>query len=169
MKKRKDDGQPRWQCVGTIGDVNPIEHDGGWVLVDTTGQYAPELEYLDRENPFEDDPKKVVHLIHRIVLEPCTWINGILSDNKFHPECVAFFADDGLVGLANTFGLTPDEMAAMFCSTDVCERAQAWFEAASIHGWVNFGDEPISWFKPWQLRKRYKRAVFQVRPVTPAK
>ena len=38
--------QPKWKRVGTIGDINFVEYDGGIVFVDETGVYCPELEYV---------------------------------------------------------------------------------------------------------------------------
>lgn len=39
--------QPEWKYVGHIGDVDPIAHGGGFVYIDTTGVYAPQLVYFE--------------------------------------------------------------------------------------------------------------------------
>lgn len=39
--------QPEWKNVGHIGDVDPIAHGGGFVYVDTTGVYPPELTWFE--------------------------------------------------------------------------------------------------------------------------
>jgi hypothetical protein len=39
--------QPKWKCVGHVGDVDPIAYGGGFVYEDTTGVYGPEIEWFD--------------------------------------------------------------------------------------------------------------------------
>ena len=43
--------QPSWKCIGHIGDVDPIAYGGGFVYIDETGIYPPELTYFE---PAED-------------------------------------------------------------------------------------------------------------------
>ncbi len=38
--------QPAWECIAQLGDKNPIDHGGYWILRDTTGVYAEEAELL---------------------------------------------------------------------------------------------------------------------------
>lgn len=46
--------QPDWKLVGAVGDVNPIDHGGGFIYEDTTGVYAAELEYIEPDEQYED-------------------------------------------------------------------------------------------------------------------
>ena len=42
--------QPNWKKIGGIGDVNPIDYDGGYIYEDETGVYSPELEYIQAQD-----------------------------------------------------------------------------------------------------------------------
>jgi hypothetical protein len=59
--------QPKWKCIGHVGDVDPVEHGGGIVYTDETGVYPPEavffLEFGDNQVQearviLEKDPTK---------------------------------------------------------------------------------------------------------------
>lgn len=39
--------QPKWKCVGHVGDVDPIAYGGGFVYEDETGVYCPEMTYFE--------------------------------------------------------------------------------------------------------------------------
>jgi hypothetical protein len=82
--------QPVWRMMGHIGDVNPLDYGGGFVYVDDTGVYGPELELIV---PCDEEQSDSPVTVYRILLEKCTYIDGVLSDNKFHPEHKAWFAD----------------------------------------------------------------------------
>jgi hypothetical protein len=109
--------QPKWKCVGNLGDVDPITHGGILVYIDETGVYPPEVEVIepyknenhdsdyDQDYQDEDDPdpefaydeelsEELHWTIHRVILERCTWDaeTGVLSDNKYHPQHAAWFA-----------------------------------------------------------------------------
>ena len=67
--------QPVWKKVGTVGDINPLDYDGGFVYVDTTGVYPPEMEYIEVQSMCdgrEDGPWKV----YRVVLDPPRFGSG---------------------------------------------------------------------------------------------
>jgi hypothetical protein len=81
--------QPRWKFVANLGDVNPLDYGGLFVYVDETGIYPPEME---RVEPDSEDDENCTYTVHRVSLDRCTHINGILSNNKFHPDKSAWFA-----------------------------------------------------------------------------
>ena len=132
--------QPDWELVAQLGDTHPIEHGGLFVFVDKTGVYAPEAEHWQ-------EPEDHVELedgtweVHRFILENCTYIDGILSDNKYHPQHPAWFAKD-LPTLASGMGLTVDEFAAWFTSNNPVERAWAWLEVGQYWGYDNLDNYP---------------------------
>ena len=95
--------QPVWKLLANIGDVHPIEYGGYFVFVDETGVYPPEAELLI--SPDSDDAPEG-WVAYRFILDPCTYVDGILSDNHFHPELPAWFADAGVGEVANFAGLT---------------------------------------------------------------
>jgi hypothetical protein len=143
--------QPHWKTVCTVGDVNPVDYSGGIVQVDETGVYAPECTWIEAGES-EDDPVRV----YRFILEPCTFINGILSDNRFHPDKPAWFAKPEserkpgvnsttwLKGLADQFNESVEEFAQHFLSDDIQERAGAWMEVGHYHGFDNLDSYPLT-------------------------
>ena len=65
--------QPAWECIAQLGDKNPIDHGGYWILRDTTGVYAEEAELL--LVPDDDDRE---YTIYRFTLDRCTFVNGVV-------------------------------------------------------------------------------------------
>jgi len=142
--------QPKWKCVANLGDVNPIEHGGLFVFIDETGVYPPEAEKLIP--PCEDGPQEWV--AYRFILENCTHINGVLSDNQFHPDHPAWFAGSEqqreerpqdstyLQNICNCMDVEAKELIGWFCSDDPCERARAWECVGDYHGYENLDSEP---------------------------
>jgi hypothetical protein len=63
--------QPKWKIVGHVGDVDPISYGGGFVFVDETGIYSPELAWFepatDEEWHEKDGESKLEY--SRILLE----------------------------------------------------------------------------------------------------
>jgi hypothetical protein len=121
--------QPKWRKIGVVGDVNPLDYSGGFVFVDDTGVYPPEVEYYDRDNDTDNSPIRV----YRFAAELCTYVGGILSDNKYHPDHAVWFARD----LPD--GLTP----ADFTSPDTMTRAAAWLEVGLYYGLDNLDSYPL--------------------------
>lgn len=160
--------QPIWKFVANLGDVHPIDHGGYHVFVDETGVYPPEAEYLvspDSDNqPESEGPWR----IYRFILEPCTYINGILSDNKFHPDKPAWFAGPGsrraerpqdtcyLKDLAESWCKEVEQLASMFTSTDPCENAEAWRMVGEYHGFENLDSYPLIIKSRSEVEARYK-------------
>lgn len=147
--------QPVWQLIANLGDATPILYGGFFVYVDTTGVYSPEcvlLTPLDKNDCTNGDP--VQWEARRFTCESCTFINGVLSDNPFHPDKPAWFAtpynpdrpQDGSKGklesIAETFGTTPDELIALFVSSDATDRAQAWRMVGEYFGFDNLDSYP---------------------------
>lgn len=139
--------QPEWVFLTNLGDADLIEHGGLFVYTDKTGVYPPEMERLER------DGKKFE--VHRVVLEPCTFEDGILSDNPFHKDYPAWFADS-LESVAASMDYDIDELRADFCSDDAKKRAFAWRAVLDHHGWAN-GDEYPLRLKKSEVEARYKQ------------
>lgn len=129
--------QPKWKEVAQLGDVNWIEEGGLFVYQDETGVYPPEIEKLRVETTAGRDH----WASHRCILEPCTFADGILSDNKFHPRTAAWFADK-LEGVASYIGQPLDELVLWFLSTNLTERARAWEAVGDYFGWENLDSQP---------------------------
>ena len=136
--------QPSFWCIDNIGDVNPFEHGGGFVLVDRTGVYCPELLMLEAPSGADE----TLHELSTILLEPLTRIkheDGTygLSDNKFHPDHAAWFG--GLMqlqGLSESCGRSYLNLLNGFLSGCPIERAFAYRDATHYWGFVNFDSSP---------------------------
>jgi len=149
--------QPNWKCIAQLGDENPVDYGGLWVFIDTTGVYAPEVEKLFA--PDDDDGSWTVY---RFILEPCSWINGVLSDNKFHPDKPAWFADPGeLETLAAFAGFALESLIAMFTTGSIEERALAWDLVGQYHGHINLDQYPLQLSRK-EAEARYAEPRFTV-------
>lgn len=136
--------QPKWKLVAQMGDVNPMDYGGFFVYVDETGVYAPEAESLELNEGGK-------YTAHRFTLEPCTYIDGVLSDNPYHPKSAAWFADD-IEKIQACTGI--DGLVALFCSQDPIERATAWRAVAEYSGLENLDSYPLTLTKK-ECKKRY--------------
>lgn len=157
--------QPIWKCIANLGDTNPIEYGGYFVFEDQTGVYPPEAEVLiepsdDDIRRHEDNPQYIAGqlewTVYRFILEPCTYQNGILSDNEFHPDKSAWFAkteeerkerpqdNTYLKNISNQFDESVEEFAKKFTSEDVLDRAWAWKEVGIYHGFDELDHYPLT-------------------------
>lgn len=139
--------QPKWKFVVNLGDANPLEHDGFFLYTDETGAYPPELEYLQRQCDGSWQ-------IYRIVLERCTYQNGILSDNKYHPEFAAWFAEY-IPEIASSASVSEIELISNFCSNNPILLAQAYLDTTGYFGWYEFDQYPSQVKDEQELRQRY--------------
>lgn len=133
--------QPTWKCIANLGDVDYLEYGGYFVFEDTTGVYPPEAELL--QEPCEDETR---YTVHRFVLEPCTFVDGVLSDNA-SPTHSAWFADS-LQSIADFVGMTYLELVIALCDTStregaIKERAHAWRAIGDYHGFDNLDSYPL--------------------------
>ncbi len=142
--------QPSWKIVSNMGDRNPIDHGGYFVYVDETGTYDPEAELLVTYGENVGNQWTVF----RFSLERCTCLNGILSDNKYHPDYPAWFAKD-LTSVAETHGQALDELVLMLCSEDPKERARAYESIGNYHGFENFDSYPLTFTDRAEVEARY--------------
>lgn len=134
--------QPIWKYIANLGDGTPLTYGGLFVYTDETGVYAPEMVRVEPPSDEMDlDSPKARWELRRAILEPCTYINGILSDNPFHPAHPVWFADD-IESLASFIGMESEELIALFLSSDPCERAHAWRAVGDYFGWDNLDSYP---------------------------
>lgn len=145
--------QPKWKCVAQLGDANPLDYGGYWVFVDTTGVYDAEGEWVE----VDEETNRLT--IHRFSLDKCTYIDGVLSDNQYHPEHPAWFADD-LESCASSCGTPVDELRTMLCSDDPIQRALAYRDIGGHWGFRNLDDCPLEMGRT-EGRRRYKKAKYR--------
>jgi hypothetical protein len=144
--------QPKWQLIANLGDVSPFDYGGYFVYRNTTGVYPEDAELL--EGPCEGDRE---YTVYRFCLDRCTFVDGVLSDNPFHPECPAWFADN-IAGVASCVGKDPAELIAGLCSADPVERAHAYRDIGSYHGWENLDQYPLRLSRA-EVEQRYEGGI----------
>lgn len=131
--------QPEWQCIANLGDVSPVDYGGFFVFIDRTGVYAPEAEYLDAP----EDDTGTWHA-YRFILERCLQqIDGVLSDNEYHPEAPAWFADK-LESVAESAGMDERELRTDLCAKDPIRRAGAYQTLLGYFGPDEFDSDPLT-------------------------
>jgi hypothetical protein len=136
--------QPSFWCIANIGDADPLNHGGGFVLIDRTGVYSPELLML--EEPCGADETQ--HELSTILLDSLTRIkrddgNHELSDNRFHADTPAWFGEsERLKAVSGYCGRPYFSLLGSFLSGCPVERAFAYKEVASYYGIANFDSDP---------------------------
>ncbi len=128
--------QPIWRCIAQLGDASPTEYGGHWVFIDETGVYPPEAEVL-----FVDEEGNRPAQVYRYQLEKCYWNDGVLSDNKYHKDHPAWFADR-LADVTRCFDEDHDNFIDALCNDgqtvrEVCDRANAYYCIGNYHGFDN--------------------------------
>jgi hypothetical protein len=131
--------QPAWQQVASIGDKNIIDEGGMLVFIDQTGVYDPEAEVIKKLGESH-------WITYRFILEPCTFVDGILSDNPFHPYLPAWFASD-LEEISEHLDRDSEDVINILCSDDVLARAEVWAGIGEYCGWENLDEEPREYKK----------------------
>jgi hypothetical protein len=124
--------QPSWKFIVNIGDANPVEDGGVFVYEDETGVYSPEAEILEPR-------RHGLWKRYRVVLDRCTFIDGVLSDSKSNPGYPAWFADsiDSVISTCDCL-----DLVAWLCGDDVFDRARAYQSLWEYHGLENFDSQP---------------------------
>jgi hypothetical protein len=151
--------QPKWRCVAQLGDADPIGYGGLWVFVDDTGVYPPEIEVFE---DWGDDEGRKRNEVYRVVLDPHTYINGILSDNPFHPAYPVWYADD-IEAICQSMDSSPTRLIAYLCSDEPVLRAMAYQEIAGHFGWGEFDHYPLQLTRT-EAKRRFKAKKYRVDP-----
>ncbi len=139
--------QPVWKYIANLGDASPVEHDGAFLYVDETGVYDPELEFLVRQC---DDTWKV----YRIPLESHTYIDGVLSDNRFHPGLSAWYGNK-ISDVAESCGMRASALRVMLCSGEPMKRAEGYQMLTGYFGYQEFDQYPQTLNNEAEVTARY--------------
>lgn len=156
--------QPRWHVATSLGDINPLEHGGSFVLVDSTGIYDPELWKYEEWQ--EEDPTR---RLYRITLKRCFPIEGgHVGDNIYHSYAPTWF---GKREKLKSVEDSADHLQLVFdlCSVDVRKLASAYLSLIHHYGAHEFDLEPCILSKgeaKW-LIDRLQRAEKSGRPFNP--
>ena len=149
-----------WKCIAQLGDVSPIDHGGLWVMVDKTGANDPMIEILDVHDLDNDTVLRECALT---CIDRCTYIDGVLSDNEFHPTSPAWFSEDidhvsNCCGYRNKF-----ELIKLLCSADPIDRAMGYRDLISYYGIDNFGGYEMREMTRSECKKKFSLARYQVK------
>lgn len=137
--------QPTWKLLTNLGDVHPVEYGGLFVFEDITGVYDPEMELIEApEDSIDIDDPKARWTTRRVVLDRCTFINGVLSENEFHQDKPAWFADS-LASVARSMDC--GDLVSLLCSEQAINRAIAYRAIYDFHGWDNGDSYPNRYTK----------------------
>lgn len=145
--------QPSFWCVANIGDADPYEHGGAFVLVDRRGIYPPELVTVES---FDDSDQRLVHKIQleRLTIVKSTkpvaeheadkaggWIG--VSDNRFHTNTRAWFGvRSSLRQVAASIGKDVEMFIKDLVASDPVTVAFAYQAIALYFGYANFDEYP---------------------------
>lgn len=123
--------QPSWKCIGHIGDCDPIAHGGGFVYIDETGVYGPEMTWFE---PLDDGTWE--RLEGRT---PCQEYRILLEND---PENEWWY--DDLASIASFTGRTVEECQADAKSDNLLHRAWLYDSLCHYHGAENFDAYPLT-------------------------
>lgn len=138
--------QPKWKLIAQLGDVNPLDYGGYFIYKDETGVYTEEGEILV---PPENEGGN--YMVYRFILDKCTHIDGILSDNESHPEVSVLWDIDKI---ASFVGQPRNLLIDSLCSNDVIARAMAYRDIGEYNGFENLDSYPLTLSRA-EVDKRY--------------
>lgn len=118
--------QQGYKVIGTIGDVNPIEHDGGQVIDMGDGRF--QLEYVQKQNENDDDHTRYVYQIDLDPVDP-----------------FKEWGQDTVSGVCSCCGIEQEELVRLFASEDPMERVRGYEAFAGYWGWHEFDPNPITY------------------------
>jgi hypothetical protein len=146
--------QPDWELIAELGDADPITYGGYFVYRDRTGVYREEAELLEVDATDEYE-EPTAWTVHRFGIDRCTDIGGVLSDNEYHPDYPAWFADD-IDAVASCMGYEPAGLRADLCSADPIARARGYQAIGEYNGFDNLDHDPITFTDRAELEARYQ-------------
>jgi hypothetical protein len=150
--------QPSYHAIANLGDVNPLEYGGAFVMVDRRGIYTPQLWVWDVDsNPIEEKGR-----LYRFDIPKCHILadSFAVGDNKHHPNHPAWYGDhDTLKSIASFGGMTVREFVGMLVHFNPIQRAQAFRLIAEHSGYENFDSYPLDGDK--EVHKMVRRCKRQ--------
>lgn len=147
------------KLIANLGDVNPIDYGGFFVYDDGSVEVFEVPEDWDEE---ERDHLDNYGTVYRFNIDRCTYVDGVLSSNPYHPDRLVWWAMN-LTALAADGDTTEEELIECFCSEDLVKRAVAYRELYHYCGPDELDSYPLTLarseceerYKEWrELRKR---------------
>ena len=108
--------------------------------------FNPELEILEEPQAEwygepEDDPR--TWKVYRLILEPCTFEDGVLSDNPFRRGFAVWYADK-LQQVASHIGGSYLDLVSALVSEPIIARARVYVDLVSYFGAHEFDSYPLT-------------------------
>ncbi len=140
--------QPAFHCVANLGDANPLEHGGAFVLVDRRGLYRPELHLWEPEECklYRVTCEQLWRIPSNESRDPATNRqpeNGV-SDNRFHPYLPAWFGNlAALQSVADSIGSELSEFVDRLTAENAVTRVSAFIDLIGYWGPAEFDSYPL--------------------------
>jgi len=138
MRTVKDEGVT---ILGTVGDVNPIEYGGGFIIQEGEAVRIEYFHGLESDYEGEPDPEEIFNVfyacVHRDVFAWHTWVS--LDEQE---------------RLAEAAGVSIEEYRLQARSEDPVKRARIIEDIAGIWGWDELDPYPAQ-FTERELRERW--------------
>jgi hypothetical protein len=143
---------PKRRKVGHVGDVNPIDYGGGYVVSDANGTHLEYFAGLDGDERAEklsyadDGDEKIDTLKVK------------LYSVDLGKDARDFLSNHDWIDWAGIANYTGQDAAAYAADAlrSAQARADAIYDAASYHGWDNFDSDPAR-LTVGDLREMWKR------------
>lgn len=159
-----NNSQPSWHCVANLGDVNPFEHGGKFLMIDRRGIYPAELWVFSEWQ--EESPQMT---LHTIVLKPCFLIRNEtrggydVGANVYHTYSPEWFGDRSSTAEVSSFvGMDREEFCRLFCGNPY-NRAIAYDAVASYYGLAEFDQSPRTFTTKREAKAFCNRMLSQIK------
>ena len=156
--------QPSWHCVANLGDAEPFEHGGKFLMIDRRGIYPAELWVFSEWQ--EESPTMT---LHTIILEHCFQIEdtrcGVytIGSNIYHPYSPEWFGTRyHIQGVADCIGMDVKELRLLFCGNPY-DRAIAYDAVASYFGLIEFDQYPSTFDTKREAKAFCRRMLAQIK------
>lgn len=163
--------QPVWKFAGHIGDVDPVSYGGGFVYVDETRVYPPELVWLDPASDEEwaekEDAAEVT--VYRFPLDPPRFktlteagkASGFSSSHELPAsergktwEWYAEWYVSHAGAVAESTGQSAFSLLRSLASKDPMRRASGYWDLVGYFGAYEFDSYPVKMTEA-EARERY--------------
>lgn len=164
--------QPKWKCIAQLGDVNPLDYGGYFILEDETGVYPAEGERI-----FAEENRDTWNA-YRFTLDRLQLVRAKSTDGKEEYDVLIpanydkswphhisgydeWFHKD--IGSVSSFcGIPVEDLRKMFCSEDARERARAYEAVGEYFGFESLDDYPLIFTDRAEVEERYARGQYQI-------
>lgn len=155
--------QPKWEFVGNLGDVNPLDYGGYFVYEDSTGVYEAEAALIQPDENGDN------YTILRINLERYKIVDGHMVPIRYDPswprpiEHYQPWFHDKLREIAESNGISYEELVSGLTSPDALTLARAYHDLADYLGWVEFDSYPLTPLTRAQVQKKYRKELRKIK------